>query len=85
MKPNTVRTSVDIPRDLHLRLKKVAAERGCSARQLILRGVENAVAEKPVRKAARRLDLRNNPIIKGTGKTLEIDNAKINELLADLY
>ena len=43
--PDSVRTSIDVPRDLHRHLHEVAARKGCSARQLILRSIERAVAE----------------------------------------
>ena len=46
MKPDTVRTSLDIPTPLHRRLHEAAERRGCSARQLILRSIERLVAEE---------------------------------------
>jgi hypothetical protein len=46
MKPTTIRTSLDIPAPLHRRLHEVAARRGCSARQLILRSIERLVEEE---------------------------------------
>ena len=46
MKQETVRTSLDIPVALHRRLHEAAARRGCSARQLILRSIEQAVTEE---------------------------------------
>lgn len=36
MKGNSVRTSLDIPAQLHRKLHEAAARRGCSARQLIV-------------------------------------------------
>lgn len=83
MKPDTVRTSIDVPRELHRRLKKAAAERGCSARQLILRSLETAVSEPAPFKAPRRLDLRNKPLIPSTGKPLDLN--KIRELIEDVF
>jgi hypothetical protein len=47
MKAETVRTSLDIPAPLHRKLHEAAARRGCSARQLILRSIEQLVAEEP--------------------------------------
>jgi len=35
MADRTIRTSIDIPAPLHRRLREVAAQQGCSARQLI--------------------------------------------------
>ncbi len=46
MLPERVRTSLDIPVALHRKLHEVAARRGCSARQLILRSIERLVAEE---------------------------------------
>ena len=42
--PGTVRTSLDIPEDLHRRLHEAARRRGCSARALILSSIEREVA-----------------------------------------
>lgn len=79
MKPDTVRTSIDVPRELHKRLKKVAAERGCSARQLILKGIEGAVGEQAP-KEKRRLDF-STPLVKSRGKIFRMSNQEINELI----
>jgi hypothetical protein len=46
MKPDTVRTSLDIPAPLHRKLHEAAARRGCSARQLILHSIERLVQEE---------------------------------------
>lgn len=46
MKPETVRTSLDIPAPLHRKLHEAANRRGCSARQLILRSIERLGAEE---------------------------------------
>jgi hypothetical protein len=40
----TVRTSLDIPEDLHRRIHEAAKHRGCSARALILSSIEREVA-----------------------------------------
>ncbi len=40
----TVRTSLDIPEDLHRRIHEAAKRRGCSARALILSSIEREVA-----------------------------------------
>jgi hypothetical protein len=44
MKRKTVRTSVDLPLDLHRRLREAAAKKGCSARQLIVAAIEQAIS-----------------------------------------
>ena len=42
--PRTIRTSLDIPIDLHRRIHEAAKRRGCSARALILSSIEREVA-----------------------------------------
>lgn len=79
MKPDTVRTSIDVPRELHRRLKKAAAERGCSARQLILNSIEGAIASETPKKK-RRLDL-SKPLVSSRGKVFRMTNQEINELI----
>lgn len=46
MKPERIRTSLDIPAPLHRKLHEAAARRGCSARELILRSIERLVKEE---------------------------------------
>jgi hypothetical protein len=77
MKPKSVRTSVDLPRDLHRRLREEAARRGCSARQVILVAIEQAVAHPPRKKG--RLNLEGG-LIRRTGKPISITNEEIYEL-----
>jgi metal-responsive CopG/Arc/MetJ family transcriptional regulator len=45
MEQTAIRTSIDLPRDLHRRLHEAAARKGCSARKLILAGIERAVED----------------------------------------
>lgn len=45
MQRQTVRTSLDIPVQLHRQIHDVAAQLGCSARELILRSLERIVEE----------------------------------------
>ncbi len=58
MKAKPIRTSIDLPRDLHRRLHEAAARKGCSARQLILAGIRGGwmlsmlLQEKKARKIA---------------------------------
>ena len=42
--PHTIRTSLDLPEDLHRRIHEAARRRGCSARALILSSIEREVA-----------------------------------------
>jgi len=78
--PNSVRTSIDLPRDLHRRLHEAAARRGCSARQLILRSIEQAVEEADPKRPKRRLNL-DKPIIPSTGKPFDLTNEQIYDLI----
>lgn len=67
-----MRTTVDIPDAVYLRLKASAAEQGCSVKELVLRGVESQLKirkpNKPVRlpivrsKQPGALDLTNEQI-----------------------
>src|SRR3954451_16644928 len=46
---DTIRTSLDIPVQLHDRLHEAARRRGCSARQLLLGYIERLLAEETPR------------------------------------
>ena len=73
-----MRTTVDIPDPLYRELKSKAAREKSSVKRLILRGVEIELRGGP-KKCKRRISF---PIVpsKSPG-TLEIDNAKIFELI----
>ena len=76
---DTLRTSIDIPRDLHQRLHEAAARRDCSARQLILESIERTVLEVVAQGPARWLSLEPAPISsRGLGFELAAD--QIHEL-----
>ena len=74
-----MRTTVDIPGPVYRRLKSRAASEGSSAKELILRGVEQVLKESR-RKIRRRVKL---PIVrsKRPGK-VHLDNAKIYEVIS---
>lgn len=76
----SVRTSIDLPRDLHRRLHEAAARKGCSARQLILRSIEQAVEEATPKRRRRHLSL-NPPIVPSTGKPFDLTNEQIYDLI----
>ena len=80
MKPGSVRTSIDIPRDLHRRLHEAAARKGCSARQLILASVERAVEQIDPVRPRRRLSL-DPPIVASKGRKFDLTNEQIYELI----
>ena len=80
MAEETVRTSLDIPRDLHRRLREAAARRGCSARQLVLNSIRVAVDERPAAVPKKRLKL-DPPIVPSRGKPFDLTNTQIHEIL----
>jgi hypothetical protein len=78
MKPNSVRTSIDIPRSLHRKLREEAAKRGCSALSLILAAIEQTVAAPAPRKGRLKLD---RPLLDdGSRKMSSITSEEIYEL-----
>lgn len=80
MKSNAVRTSIDLPRDLHRRVHEAAARKGCSARKLILAGIERAVEEAKVSRPSRRLSL-DQPLIRPVGRRISLTNEEAYELI----
>ena len=80
MKSHSIRTSIDLPRELHRRLQEAAIRRGCSARQLILKGIEQAVEDSGPARPRRRLSL-NPPIVPSRGKPFDLSNEQIYDLL----
>ncbi len=80
MKGSAVRTSIDIPQDLHRRLHEAAARKGCSARKLLLLGVERVVEETRAAKPKRRLSL-DPPLIRPAGRRIDLTNERIYDLI----
>jgi hypothetical protein len=81
VKPHSIRTSIDLPRDLHRRLREAAARKGCSARQLILASIERAVAETEPALPKRRLSL-DPPLVPAAGrKPFDLTNEQIFDLI----
>jgi hypothetical protein len=80
MDQNAVRTSIDLPRDLHRRLHEAAARKGCSARKLMLAGIERAVEETAPARPKRRLSL-DESLIPPAGRKLDLTNEEIYELI----
>ncbi|MFN0167362.1 MAG: hypothetical protein ACKV22_13105 [Bryobacteraceae bacterium] len=72
-----VRTTVDIPDDLYKRIKSQAALRGCTVKELILRGVEAEISRSRPRKKRVKLPIFDS---KDPG-VLSLTNRQINELL----
>jgi hypothetical protein len=80
MKPGSIRTSIDLPRDLHRRLHEAAARKGCSARQLILSSIERAIEQAEPSRPRRRLSL-DPPLIPPAGRRIDLTNEQIYELI----
>ena len=80
MKPGSVRTSIDLPRDIHRRLREAAARKGCSARQLILASIERIVEQVEPARPRRRLSL-DPPLIPPAGRRIDLTNEQIYELI----
>jgi len=78
MKSNAIRTSIDLPRDLHRRVREAAASKGCSARKLILAGIKRAVEEAKASRPKRRLRL-DPPLIRPAGRRIHLTNEEIYE------
>jgi len=74
-----MRTTIDIPDPVYRRLKSRAANEGSSAKELILRGVEHVLKERP-RRSGKKIKL---PIIRSKQPgTLELDNERIFEIIS---
>jgi len=74
-----MRTTVDIPDPVYRQLKSKAARRGCSVKDLILRGVEAELAGGIPKPAGARIA---GPLIKSKRPGwLKLDNKTINEIL----
>jgi hypothetical protein len=80
MGTDAIRTSIDLPRDLHRRLHEAALRKGCSARKLILAGIEKAVNEPEADRPVHRLKL-DESLIPPTGRTISPTEAELYDLL----
>jgi hypothetical protein len=74
-----MRTTVDIPDPIYRELKSQAALKGCSVKELILRGVRAELQNDNAAKKSLRVRL---PLIKSkrTG-SLQLSNAQVDEIL----
>jgi hypothetical protein len=80
MESKPIRTSIDLPRDLHRRIHEAAARKGCSARKLILEGIERAVDEVPPLRPVRRLNL-DPSLLPLRGRRIDLTNEEIYDLI----
>jgi hypothetical protein len=78
--PDSIRTSIDLPRAPHRRLHEAAARKERSARQLILRSIERAVEESTPKRPRQRLN-PDKPIVPSTGKPFDLSNEQIYDLI----
>jgi len=75
MKPEAIRTTVDIPASLYRKLKEQAAAQGRSIRELILRGVRTSLLESK-RPRPKRVRF---PLIVSKGPRVDLTNEQIYE------
>ena len=80
MEKSAVRTSIDIPQELHRKLHEAAARKGCSARRLILAGIEQAVQNEMPNRPLRRLN-PDLPLVPPRGRTIALTNSDIYDLI----
>ncbi len=80
MKANSIRTSIDLPRELHRQLHEAAAQKGCSARKLILAGIERALDEGKEFRPRKRLKL-DPPLIPPAGRRIDLTEEQVYELI----
>ena len=72
----SVRTSLDIPEDLHRRIHEAAKRRGCSARALILSSIEREISFQAGPK--RRVKA---PLVVSKGKPVNPTHDKIYDVM----
>ena len=80
MKQTAIRTSIDLPRDLHRKLHEAAARKGCSARKLILAGIERVVSEPEASRPPRHLTL-DESLVPPAGRRIDLTNEQIYDLI----
>ena len=80
MKQTAIRTSIDLPHDLHRKLHEAAARKGCSARKLILAGIERVVSEPEASRPPRRLTL-DESLVPPAGRRIDLTNEQIYDLI----
>jgi hypothetical protein len=73
MKPDSVRTIVDIPAPLYRKLKAQAAASGCSVRELVLAGIGRVLVQGQ-RPRPKRVQF---PLIVSAGPKVNLNNEKI--------
>ena len=80
MVENAVRTTVDIPDQMYRRLRGRATREGRSAKELILRGVEQVLAGRHRTPGRTRVTL---PLVRSKRPgSVSLDNARIYEVIS---
>ena len=74
--PRTIRTSLDIPDELHRRIHEAARRRGCSARALILASIEHEVAFESGARGRIKA-----PLVTGKGEPVNPSHDEIYDVL----
>jgi len=74
--PRTIRTSLDIPRELHRRIYEAARRRGCSVRAFMLSSIEREVALQCGPRGRVQ-----SPIVRDEGKPVNPSHQQIYEIL----
>jgi hypothetical protein len=80
MKQDTIRISIDLPRDLHRRLHEQAARAGRAAHRLCIEAIERMVEETGPVRPERRLAL-DTQIVSSRGKPFDLTNEEIYNLI----
>ena len=74
--PHTIRTSLDLPEELHRRIHDAARRRGCSARAFILSSLEREVAAEVG--SGGRVQV---PLVRGSGEPVNPSHDEIYDVL----
>ena len=76
MHQTTLRMTIDLPLELHDRLRALAVERGCTLEAMILDSVENLVNANRQDRPNRRLSL-DIPLVPLTGRPITLNEDEI--------
>ncbi|WP_420237838.1 hypothetical protein ACOBR2_19975 [Telmatobacter bradus] len=80
METDAIRTSIDLPRDLHRRLHEAAARKDCSARKLILMSIEQIVSAPEPSRPPHRLKL-DASLVPPAGRTIHPTDEALYDLI----
>jgi hypothetical protein len=80
MKKDTIRISIDLPRDLHRRIHERAARAGRAAHQLCIEAIGRMMEETGPVRPERRLAL-DTPIVPSRGRPFDLTSEEIYNLI----